>query len=97
MLEHRQPQRLRPTLGEQIEIELMLSDDLPMALVDPSQLSAALVNLALNSRDAMPGGGTLIIETGPADLDEAYANVNNEVQPGHYVMIAVSDTGCGIP
>jgi CheY-like chemotaxis protein len=97
MLEHRQPQRLRPTLGEQIEIESKLSDKLPMALVDPSQLSSALINLALNSRDAMPGGGKLFVETGPADLDEAYAKVNAEVQPGRYVMLAVSDTGSGIP
>jgi PAS domain S-box-containing protein len=88
---------LRPTLGEQIEIESMLSDQLPTALVDPSQLSAALINLALNSRDAMPRGGKLFVETGPAHLDEVYAKANAEVQPGRYVMLAVSDTGSGIP
>jgi PAS domain S-box-containing protein len=88
---------LRPTLGEQIEIESMLTDNLPPALVDPSQLTSALINLALNSRDAMPTGGKLTVETKTAYLDETYAKANTEVQPGHYVMLAVSDTGSGIP
>jgi PAS domain S-box-containing protein len=88
---------LRSTLGEQIEIESMLRDDLRHALVDPSQLTAALINLALNSRDAMPDGGKLVIETDYVYLDEAYAKTNTEVRPGPYVMIALSDTGIGMP
>jgi PAS domain S-box-containing protein len=88
---------LKPTLGEHIEIDSMLEDDAWSALVDPSQLSAAIVNLAVNARDAMPNGGKLTLETGNVMLDEAYAAGNSEVTPGAYVMIAVSDTGKGIP
>jgi signal transduction histidine kinase/CheY-like chemotaxis protein len=88
---------LRPTLGEQIEIESMLAHDSAPALIDPSQLSTALLNLALNSRDAMPDGGKLTLETKNVVLDETYAAMNQEVKAGDYVMIAVSDTGQGIP
>ncbi len=88
---------LRPTLGEQIEIALMLESDAWHAMVDPSQLSTALLNLAINARDAMPEGGKLTFETGNVVLDEAYAEVNPDVTPGHYVVLAVSDTGAGIP
>jgi signal transduction histidine kinase len=88
---------LRPTLGEQIEIESMLAHDSAPALIDPSQLSTAILNLALNARDAMPNGGKLTLETKNVVLDENYAGMNNEVTPGNYVMIAVSDTGAGIP
>jgi len=88
---------LRPTLGEQIEIESMLAHDSAPALIDPSQLSTAILNLALNARDAMPNGGKLTLETRNVVLDENYASMNSEVKPGNYVMIAVSDTGEGIP
>jgi len=88
---------LRPTLGAQIEIESMLSPDSAPALIDPSQLSTAILNLALNARDAMPNGGKLTLETRNVVLDENYASMNNDVKPGNYVMIAVSDTGEGIP
>ncbi|WP_141342819.1 ATP-binding protein [Bradyrhizobium sp. USDA 3458] len=88
---------LRPTLGEDIEIESMLAHDLAPALIDPSQLSTAILNLALNARDAMPAGGKLTLETRNAVLDENYARLNAEVRPGQYVMIAVSDTGVGMP
>ncbi len=88
---------LRPTLGEQIEIESMLAHDSVPALIDPSQLSTAILNLALNARDAMPNGGKLTLETKNVVLDENYADMNSEVSPGNYVMIAVSDTGEGIP
>jgi CheY-like chemotaxis protein len=88
---------LHPTLGEHIEIESMLEDTASPALIDPNQLSTALLNLALNARDAMPGGGKLTLETDNVFLDESYASMNAEVQPGPYVMIAVSDTGSGIP
>jgi PAS domain S-box-containing protein len=88
---------LRPTLGEQIQITPLLADDAWTASVDPSQLSTAILNLALNARDAMPAGGKLALETGNVYLDEGYASMHNEVTAGNYVMIAVSDTGAGIP
>jgi PAS domain S-box-containing protein len=88
---------MRPTLGEHIEIESMLAGSVGAALVDPGQLSSALLNLAINARDAMPGGGKLTLETKNVTLDENYAEVNGDVQPGNYVMIAVSDSGSGIP
>jgi signal transduction histidine kinase/CheY-like chemotaxis protein len=88
---------LRPTLGEQVEIESMLAHDAAPALIDPSQLSTAILNLALNARDAMPNGGKLTLETKNVVLDENYARLNSEVKPGSYVMVAVSDTGQGIP
>ncbi|MDA9528560.1 histidine kinase [Bradyrhizobium sp. CCBAU 25338] len=87
---------LRPTLGEQIQIESVFEDENCVAIVDPNQLTTAILNLALNARDAMPGGGKLILETGAAYLDEIYASAN-DVPPGRYVLIAVSDTGSGIP
>jgi signal transduction histidine kinase/ActR/RegA family two-component response regulator len=88
---------LRPSLGEQIEIEAALEEDCWPALVDPAQLTAALLNLAVNARDAMPGGGKLTLESGNVILDEGYAQAHGDVAPGPYVMIAVSDTGHGIP
>jgi len=88
---------LRPTLGEQIEIESVFADETCFASVDPNQLTTAILNLALNARDAMQGGGKLIIETGSAYLDETYASRHGDVRPGHYALIAVSDTGSGIP
>jgi CheY-like chemotaxis protein len=87
---------LRSTLGEQIEIETMLAEDCAPALIDPSQLSTAILNLALNARDAMPDGGKLTLETKNVVLDAHYASVNAEVKPGNYVMVAVSDSGMGI-
>jgi PAS domain S-box-containing protein len=88
---------LHPTLGEQIQISPMLADDAWTAMVDPNQLTTAVLNLALNARDAMPNGGNLVIETRNVYLDEGYAGMYDEVAPGNYVMIAVSDTGSGIP
>jgi PAS domain S-box-containing protein len=88
---------LRPTLGEHVEIESMLEPGAWPALIDPSQLRTALLNLAINARDAMPDGGKLTLETGNVVLDESYATANTDVRPGRYVMIAVSDTGAGIP
>ena len=88
---------LHPTLGEHIEITPLLADDAWTALVDPNQLTTAVLNLALNARDAMPGGGQLALETSNIYLDENYASMHNEVAPGNYVMVAVSDTGAGIP
>ena len=88
---------LRPSLGEQVEIQVSLEGDSWSALVDPSHLTTALLNLAFNARDAMEQGGKLTLETGNVYLDEAYAALDAEVLPGHYVMVAVSDTGSGIP
>ena len=88
---------LHPTLGEHIEITPLLADDAWTALVDPNQLTTAVLNLALNARDAMSGGGQLALETSNIYLDENYASMHNEVAPGNYVMVAVSDTGAGIP
>jgi PAS domain S-box-containing protein len=87
---------LRPTLGEQIEIDSILPHDLSMALIDPSQLANALVNLAINARDAMPNGGQLLLETSNVVFDHTYTRENPDAQPGAYVMIAVSDTGTGM-
>jgi PAS domain S-box-containing protein len=88
---------LRPTLGEQIQIDPLLARDAWTALVDPSQLTTAILNLALNARDAMAAGGKLVLETSNVYLDEGYASTQSEVTAGNYVMIAVSDTGSGIP
>ncbi len=88
---------LRPTLGAHIEIETMLEKSPWFAIADPSQLSTALINLAINARDAMPEGGKLTFESSNVVLDEAYARSNPDAAPGPYVMIAVSDTGAGIP
>ena len=75
----------------------MFEDEVCPAIVDPNQLATAILNLALNARDAMPDGGKLIIETGSVVLDENYAGMHSDVRPGRYAMIAVSDTGTGIP
>jgi signal transduction histidine kinase len=88
---------LRPTLGEHIETHMKLAGDAWPALVDPSQLTNAILNLSLNARDAMPEGGTLIIETSNVVLDDAYVSMNSDVVAGDYVMVAVTDTGHGIP
>ncbi|MDO9062646.1 MAG: ATP-binding protein, partial [Bradyrhizobium sp.] len=89
-------QLLRRTLGEHIECEFLLDRDPWLASVDPGQLTSALLNLVLNARDAMPEGGRLTIEVRNASLDKAYAEQNSEAQPGDYVMVAVTDTGCGM-
>jgi PAS domain S-box-containing protein len=87
---------LRRTLGENIEIELRTGEGLWRALVDPSQLEGALLNLCINARDAMKGGGHLTIETTNVRLDEEYASLHPDLSPGEYVMVAVTDTGNGI-
>ena len=88
---------LRRTLGETIHLETVLAGGLWLTNIDPHQLDNAIVNLAVNGRDAMPGGGTLTIETANAHLDEGYAMEHPGVAPGQYVMISVTDSGSGIP
>jgi PAS domain S-box-containing protein len=88
---------LRPALGERIEIESVFEDEVCLATVDANQLATVILNLAINARDAMPDGGKLIVETGSAFLDENYASLHDDVRPGRYALIAVSDTGIGIP
>jgi PAS domain S-box-containing protein len=88
---------LRPSLGEQIEIETVLEPAVATSHIDPSELANSLLNMAINARDAMPNGGKLLLETKLVVLDEAYARCNADVQPGSYVMVAVSDTGQGMP
>lgn len=88
---------LRPTLGAHIEIESAFEDEACFAIVDPNQLTTAILNLALNARDAMPDGGKLLIETGSVRLDNSQVRISREVRPGRYVRIAVTDTGTGIP
>jgi signal transduction histidine kinase len=88
---------LRPMLGEQVEAHLMLGAGTSRALIDPRQLTSAILNLALNARDAMENGGKLTIETGNVALDDSYAAVNGDVAAGKYVVVAVTDSGHGIP
>lgn len=88
---------LTRVLGEHIEISLEAPADLWPVLADPAQLEAALTNLAANARDAMPRGGKLKFSTSNCRLDEDYASIYADVVPGDYVMVAVSDTGTGIP
>jgi PAS domain S-box-containing protein len=87
---------LRRSLGDDVEIELTLGGGLWTAMVDEGQLENAVLNLCLNARDAMSGGGRLTIETANMRLDQDYADQHDEVKPGQYVMIAISDTGRGI-
>ncbi|HEX8901821.1 CHASE3 domain-containing protein [Vitreimonas sp.] len=88
---------LRRTLGEQIEFETVLAGGVWRVAADVSELENAIINVCVNARDAMSGGGKLTIETANAFLDEAYASANIDVAPGQYVMIAVTDTGAGMP
>ncbi len=87
---------LRSLISENIELKTELATELDAARADPNQLEQVIMNLAINARDAMPEGGTLTIETGNATLDQAYAAEHVSVIPGEYVMLAVSDTGCGM-
>ncbi len=88
---------MRRTLGEQIEIEAVLADDLWLVNVDRAQFEAALVNLCVNARDAMPRGGRLLIETRNVAFDESYVARDSEVTAGDHVMLSVMDTGSGMP
>jgi nitrogen-specific signal transduction histidine kinase/CheY-like chemotaxis protein len=88
---------LRQAVGERVEIKMIPGDELAAVRTDATMLETAILNLAINARDAMqPAGGSLIIETQNITLDSAYCRDNEEIQPGDYVEIAVTDTGCGI-
>jgi PAS domain S-box-containing protein len=87
---------LRRVIGEDIELITILAEDLGRVKTDPGWIEQAIMNLVVNSRDAMPSGGKLTIETGNVDLDEASTYGHFDVEPGRYVMLSVSDTGAGI-
>jgi two-component system cell cycle sensor histidine kinase/response regulator CckA len=87
---------LRRLIGEHIELRIVAGPDLSKVHTDPGQLEQVVLNLAVNSRDAMPSGGTLILETHNVDLEEAYVGPHTTLQPGRYVMLAVTDTGTGM-
>ncbi|MBI5263116.1 MAG: response regulator [Bradyrhizobium sp.] len=88
---------INPILGEHIELKLELAKDAWSALADQSQLSAAIINLAVNARDAMPDGGRVTLESANVTLTGPDVSADDEVKPGDFVMIAVTDTGQGIP
>jgi PAS domain S-box-containing protein len=88
---------LQPVLGEDIALKSVLADQLWEASADASQVEDAILNLAVNARDAMPNGGSLVIETANAVLDEHYAAQNAEVTPGEYVAVSITDSGTGMP
>lgn len=87
---------LRRSLGETIEVQVIVPENLWNICVDRAQLESALLNLAINARDAMDGPGRLTIEMANTQLDEVYARVAGDVSAGDYVMLAVTDTGCGM-
>ena len=87
---------LRRTLGEAVEVETVIAGGLWNTLADPAQVESAVLNLSLNARDAMPGGGRLTIEATNAVLDDNYVRREPELQPGQYVLLAVSDSGQGM-
>ncbi len=87
---------LRRTIGETVRLEIVTAGGLWQTLCDPHQLESAILNLAINARDAMPEGGAVTIETCNAHLDNAYAARQREVTPGQYVCICVTDTGTGM-
>jgi len=87
---------LRRIIGEDVQLVTSLADGLANTRLDPDQLGQIVFNLAVNARDAMPGGGTLHIETANVDLDTVYAQTHPPVQPGNYVLLAFSDNGTGI-
>jgi PAS domain S-box-containing protein len=87
---------LQRLIGEDIELRVNLAKELASVKIDPGQFEQILVNLAVNARDAMPNGGMLTIETSNTDLDDEYKTTHPYIIPGRHVMIAMSDTGCGM-
>jgi CheY-like chemotaxis protein len=87
---------LRRLIGEDIELVTILGPRVERVEADPAQLEQVVLNLVVNARDAMPQGGKIVIETKNLELDEVYAHQHVSVSPGRYVMLAVSDQGCGM-
>ncbi len=87
---------LRSVVGEKIETTVLLNQDPSRVGAEPDKLEQVIMNLAINAKDAMPGGGDLIIETSNVQLDAEYARVHLNVEPGPHVLLAVTDTGCGM-
>lgn len=87
---------LRRLIGEDIELRIVRDERLGSVKIDPGQFEQILANLAVNARDAMPDGGMLIIETANVELDDRYCRLHPHTSPGSYVMLSVSDTGCGM-
>ena len=87
---------LKRTIPKMISIQLNLAEDLRTVKADPGQLLQAVMNLAVNARDAMPDGGKIVIETANVHLDADYCKAHHASKPGDYVLLAISDTGCGM-
>jgi PAS domain S-box-containing protein len=87
---------LEKVIGSNIEIKTKLAENLPLVRADPTQIDRVLMNLCINARDAMPAGGRLRIETGDTVFDEKYCAVHTFARPGHYTLLAVTDTGMGM-
>ncbi|HYH00138.1 MAG TPA: ATP-binding protein [Terriglobales bacterium] len=87
---------LQRLIGEDVELDIRLAPDTGLIKADPAQLTQILMNLAVNARDAMPGGGKLVMETQNTELDDTYCSFHLATTPGSYVTISVTDTGCGM-
>jgi signal transduction histidine kinase len=87
---------LRRALGETVVVEMNFEEELWLTEADPSQMESIILNLVLNARDAMPGGGRLMIETQNVEIEGSGSVANIELKPGSYVVLCVSDTGCGM-
>ena len=88
---------LQRSINESIQLEMELNEQLWVAEADPNQLESALLNLVINARDAMPGGGRLVVRTANQYLDSDFTEAHNNLKPGDYVVLSVTDNGCGMP
>jgi len=88
---------LQRSINESIHLEMQLSEHLWVAEADPNQLESALLNLVINARDAMPDGGKLVVRTANQQLDARFTEAHSNLKPGDYVVLSVTDNGCGMP
>jgi signal transduction histidine kinase len=88
---------LQRSINESIRLDMQLNDQLWVAEADPNQLESALLNLVINARDAMPNGGNLLVKTWNQQLDSQFTEAHSNLEPGDYVVLSVTDTGCGMP